>query len=574
MNSCLSNGQRYCSSLAVCMTLLMAASGRALACAVRITAPANGAHVSGSVPISLSESSCGGNYNRLEVSGPGTIVFHKDFQGTTYSWNTVGLPDGTYNLYVTAWSTSSYLVLLATSGSISVGVSNGTSTPTPTSTSRSTATPSATPTPAPTPTVTGATYYIDSVAGNDSNNGTSTSTPWRTLAKVQALLNGGVAPGTGMLFKKGDTWTASSSNAPMLNLSLALNGTSSNPIVFGSYGSGALPVFDGNGGTATACFFANGGSGGSPYLSHVTVSGIECRNTRYYGVYFHNYNSTGGLPGVVVQNMNVHNTGPGAFAGASSSNSCGSTPCDDGQYHNQLMFLDESYQADGTRFLNNVVDTCGGHNCIQLQGDMGAPLIQGNTCFSWVHNCIDVKRTANAMVKGNTVHNGTAGSAYYYENDNSPANGSITWAGNVAYSAPNGIECENGTPTQHTASCKAYNNTLYLGGESAIVSASKSGLTWDVRNNILDTTDPIYVCGSSNSNSCHEITIWDYNDDGGTHGFVNTAVVGPHDLTGSGKSNNPLYVNAAAADFHLQSSSPCLKAGDPTLIGNPDMGAF
>ena len=437
--------------------------------------------------------------------------------------------------------------------------------------------PVVTPLPAPIPSVSGPAYFIDSVAGNDLNAGTSDTAPWRTLAKVQSALNAGsIAPGTSFLFKSGDVWTASNKGNPMVSLPTGLNGANGNPILFATYGSGPAPVFDGSSGLATACFYGNGASAATPYVSYVAISGFECRNTSLYGVYFHQYSGSGaGMPGIIVENMNIHNTGPGAFSGADLNNSCGPSPCDDGNYRNQLMFEDDSYALDGAQLLSNLVDTCGGHNCIELQGDMGAGTIQNSVCYSWTHNCIDVKQSVGILVKGNIVHGGTAtqGSAFYYENDNSPANGSITWEQNLAYSASNGLECENGTPTQHTVACSAYNNTLYLGSESAIVSASTSGLTWDVRNNILDTTDPIFVCDTMNSNSCGEITTWNYNDDGGSHGYVNTAVVGPNDLTGGTTPNNPLYVDAAGADFHLQAGSPCINTGDPTL-GAINIGAF
>jgi len=428
------------------------------------------------------------------------------------------------------------------------------------------------PSPASTPTIAGTVYYIDSTAGHDSNSGTTPTEPWQTISKVQAALNaGGIVPGTAFLFKSGSKWIASSAGEPMLDLPSGLNGTSSRPILFGRYSSGPLPLFDGNRGKATACFFANGGSGASPYISDLTIADIECRDTSLYGIYFHQYNRSGGMPGIIVENMNIHNTGPGAFTSATTRNSCGAVPCDDDSYRNQLMFLDEAYFPDDTKFLSNVVDMCGGHNCIQIQGDTGGPLIQGNTCYSWVHNCIDVKQSIGALVKDNTVWGGTAagGAAYYYENDRSPNDGSITWQENLAYSVPNGIECENGTPREHRALCKAYNNTLYLGNQSAIVSASTAGLTWDVRNNIVDTTDPIFVCNTDNSNSCGEITTWDYNDDGGSQGKVSIAVTGPHDLIGV----NPGYVDAAAANFHLPPGSRCIAAGEPGLTaGNNNIG--
>jgi IPT/TIG domain/Putative Ig domain/Right handed beta helix region len=78
------------------------------------------------------------------------------------------------------------------------------------------------------------TYYIDSVGGNDNNNGTSQSTPWQTIAKVNSSK---FSPGNQILFKSGDTWRE--------QLSITSSGTASSPLVFGSYGSGAAPVISG-----------------------------------------------------------------------------------------------------------------------------------------------------------------------------------------------------------------------------------------------------------------------------------------------------------------------------------------
>ena len=52
------------------------------------------------------------------------------------------------------------------------------------------------------PFVLSATIYYVSPTGNDSNNGTSTSTPWRSIARVQQLSNYG-QPGDQVLFATG-----------------------------------------------------------------------------------------------------------------------------------------------------------------------------------------------------------------------------------------------------------------------------------------------------------------------------------------------------------------------------------
>lgn len=78
-------------------------------------------------------------------------------------------------------------------------------------------------------------YYV-SASGNDANNGTSTSTPWQTITKVNSMMST-FNPGDQILFKRGDTFTGS--------LNITKSGTSGNEIIFGSYSSGNLPVITG-----------------------------------------------------------------------------------------------------------------------------------------------------------------------------------------------------------------------------------------------------------------------------------------------------------------------------------------
>jgi Chitobiase/beta-hexosaminidase C-terminal domain/Right handed beta helix region/DUF5010 C-terminal domain len=89
----------------------------------------------------------------------------------------------------------------------------------------------------------GATYYVDSSGGNDGNNGTTQSTPWQSLTKVDATT---FSPGDQILFKCGDVWTGV--------LSPKGSGSSGSPIVVGNYGSGALPLIQGNGVANTVSF--------------------------------------------------------------------------------------------------------------------------------------------------------------------------------------------------------------------------------------------------------------------------------------------------------------------------------
>ncbi|HEX9006361.1 MAG TPA: right-handed parallel beta-helix repeat-containing protein, partial [Bacteroidota bacterium] len=90
--------------------------------------------------------------------------------------------------------------------------------------------------PPPPPPATGpVTYYVRN-DGNDGNTGTSDAAAWASVARVnQATLN----PGDRVLFKSGGLWAE--------QLSPALSGTSTQPILYGAYGSGARPVIDASG---------------------------------------------------------------------------------------------------------------------------------------------------------------------------------------------------------------------------------------------------------------------------------------------------------------------------------------
>jgi len=82
-------------------------------------------------------------------------------------------------------------------------------------------------------TIVSATDYYVSSSGNDSSNGLSTSTPWRTIAKVNSEF-ARMVPGDRILFNRGNTFYGT--------LMISRSGSSGSPITFEAYGSGANPV--------------------------------------------------------------------------------------------------------------------------------------------------------------------------------------------------------------------------------------------------------------------------------------------------------------------------------------------
>jgi len=406
----------------------------------------------------------------------------------------------------------------------------------------------------------GTVYYVDNSSTgcsgapcSNSNTGTTPNTAWRTISHVQNMLSS-LHPDDGVLFKRGDVW----------NEELDLNNVHGSPghqITFGNYGSGPLPVIDG-GSSRANCIAAINTS-----VSYVTIDGFECRNTTQHGMTFQT--SNGKMPGIIVQNSRIHNTGPGACAG------CG-IPHDTGGYLNQLDFEDFSDGADGVRFLNNIVNHCGGHNCVNIHYDTGGPIIRRNIVGpGCVHDCIDVKGSVGGIVDQNiaTSGGGTKQDDFYSENTET-AHEDITYTRNVAYNSPIGFHIENGGSCTHSP-CSIvahyYNNTVYQSSNQVnIEDTSCRETTFDIRNNILDG-------GAIDIHGGCSVT-WDYNDDGGSQGFAwvdmndsSTSPKGSHDLSNA----DPQYVNVVSADFHLKSNSPVIGRALAHLVASmTDMGAY
>ena len=82
-----------------------------------------------------------------------------------------------------------------------------------------------------------ATYYVDSSGGNDESSGTSELNAWQSISKVSSTT---FSPGDNILLKCGSVWDDQ-------QLWPKGSGSSGNLIVIDKYGTGDLPVLNGNG---------------------------------------------------------------------------------------------------------------------------------------------------------------------------------------------------------------------------------------------------------------------------------------------------------------------------------------
>jgi hypothetical protein len=223
--------------------------------------------------------------------------------------------------------------------------------------------------------VAGTIYYVDSAAGNDSNNGTSTSTPWQTLSKVNSIT---FQPGDQILFKAGGSWVGT--------LQPLGSGSIGSPITIDMYGTGDKPLIAGNG--ATAGVMLNGQEYWTINNLHVTnhSSTLALR----HGIYVYG-KATGITHSIHITNCEVNDV-----SGVNDR----TLPTQQNMYYNSAIYISMPGESTAANHLddilvqgNNIHDvTCSGIRVTQ-QDDF----------------IIDIYHT-NVVIKNNTIRNtGTDG---------------------------------------------------------------------------------------------------------------------------------------------------------------------
>lgn len=170
-------------------------------------------------------------------------------------------------------------------------------------------------------------YYI-SPSGNDKNSGTSPTSAWRSLSKVNSMT---FAPGDQILLEGGSTFTG------QLYFDANDGGSASNPITIGSYGESPATI---NAGKKTGLFIYNSagykisnlnliGSGaatntgdgisfyndqaGNVKLDGITINNVEVSGFKNYGITVGSWNNQSGYRNVQVTNVSTHDNGKGGL---------------------------------------------------------------------------------------------------------------------------------------------------------------------------------------------------------------------------------------------------------------------
>lgn len=450
-----------------------------------------------------------------------------------YTAPATSCPAGTQNGCHKVWAVSKANPSVYASGWVMV--TDAATVTAPTTTSPTTTAPASTTT-TPTP------RYYFSTSGSDSNGCTSASAPCQTLNKLASLP---LAAGDVVGLNRGDTWTG------QLTLS-NLSGTASQPIVLTAYGSGALPVINGNGAAGDLLHI----SGSSTY---VVIDSVHVQNVTQFGVRLDDSTSH-----VTIQNMEIGPTICGGVAMGRSAYSrvlhnsihdttlmCRNTgDCSASGYGGEGVDVGGSNQEIGYNRLVHTAALCNGNpyadgSCVEIYGPV--------TNLSIHHNwCEDSAEIAEAAVSTSTDY--TSNVEFHHNVFAYPATGLCLQT--------NGY---NGTTASHWSNYKFQNNTVVLGSNNAAANApwfscfasNESTKILTVENNVFWLTAGQYLATYNGSNT-GELTS-DYNiyhwASGGNPGSF---PMGSHDLT-----SDPLFVNAGAADFNPGTGSPAIGTGTP-----------
>ncbi|MEO6813241.1 MAG: PA14 domain-containing protein, partial [Ginsengibacter sp.] len=154
-----------------------------------------------------------------------------------------------------------------------------------------------------------ATDYYVSANGNDANNGTTASSSWRTLNKVNSFFSS-LRPGDRILLNRGDVFYGS--------INASKSGTSGSPITISAYGSGNKPVITGF--TSVTSWNNLGGNiwessnavSTLPYTNMVVVNGVNTAMGRFPNSGMLTYQSHSGQNQITSNGLNGSTNWTGA----------------------------------------------------------------------------------------------------------------------------------------------------------------------------------------------------------------------------------------------------------------------
>ena len=289
-------------------------------------------------------------------------------------------------------------------------------------------------------------------------------------------------------------------------------------------------------------------------------------------------------------------------------------------YNGKLITIGSLFLTtqDSTYITSTIIDGSNSGSVVTfINGEDGTTVLTGFTITNGysgdgggIHCNNSSPTLKNLIVTGNSVGL-RGGGIFCYENSN-PVIEDVTISGNISDHSGGGIYCYDSSPI--LKNLKIADNTDTAGGiyghgggicfntcspilENVTISGNSaqygSGISCHTSNPILENVTIVgnsatanvggIYCTVNSNPSLVNCILWDNSPEeiyiaSGSVTATYSDIQGG--LTGTGNINiNPLFVNPSIGDYHLQSSSPCIDAGDPSLPLDPDgttadMGAF
>jgi hypothetical protein len=238
------------------------------------------------------------------------------------------------------------------------------------------------------------TFYIDSVEGNNTNDGQSEQTAFQTLSRAGEI---NFTPGDQVLLKSGCTFKT---HLKLRNVS----GSKDEPIIISSFGAGALPIIDPQGYLACIDLLA---------CSHFQISNLELRNhaeatveeaakkTRM-GIYIHTLGD-GVSEGISLKDLKIHSIFADELTPSEGANKEAS--------HGYGIFVEIAKQSTGS-MKDMTVDNCSigntGYLGLQFRGQKGHRIenikILNNKTLHTGATGILVCFVKDVLIKGNVTN--------------------------------------------------------------------------------------------------------------------------------------------------------------------------
>ncbi len=465
-------------------------------------------------------------------------------------------------------------------------------------------------------TTAGTTYYI-SPSGNDNNSGTSSSSPWQTIGKVNGV---NFAPGDTILFQGGQVFNGN------LQFNSSDGGNSTTRVTVDSYGGGRATI---NGGTGSAITLSNstginiqninvigngrktGNSGGKgvDFISchYCNVTNMDASGFQYAGVRMITSDHLN------ISYVNAHDNGRAGILADQSTWSAmcsniyvgncvaNNNPGDPAYPSNEsgdgieLLYTEDSTIEYSSASYNGW-DQPAGHG----NGPVGIFYWSANN--STIQNCLSFKNTSSNGVDGDGFdtdgNNCTIQYCYSYLNygtalmafsssDNGPGNNiyryNISEHDSNGYHYPPIFIAAGSALTGNKFYYEVYNNTIYSTKDVAYVGdwndagVDLSGVHF--HNNIFYTTGTQILNGASAAKFTGN-DWWQTNGSFNANGYTSLSAwanaTGQEKVSGNivGMNSNPMLVNPgngekiinhnylpAVTAYKLRAGSPCLSAG-------------